>query len=49
MVRKTTMLSKFLRLIPCFVLDAVSDAIFAEFVRRGNIILEEDLNNNDRN
>ena len=44
------MMSKFLRLIPDFILDQIYDAIFAEFVRRGNIILEEDgWNNDDRN
>ena len=43
------MLSKLLRFVPDFILDPIYDAIFAEFVRRGNIIFEEDLNNNDRN
>lgn len=43
------MLNKLLSLVPDFILDAVSDAIKAEFVRRGNIIFEEDLNGNDRN
>lgn len=47
------MLSKLIRLIPDFILDPILDpiydAIFAEFVRRGNIILEEDLTNNDNN
>lgn len=43
------MLSKLVRLIPDFILDPIYDAIFAEFVRRGNIIFEEDLNPNDRN
>lgn len=43
-------MSKFLRLIPDFILDQIYDAIFAEFVRGGNIILEEDgWNNDDRN
>jgi hypothetical protein len=46
----TTMLSKLLKLIPGWVLDSIYDAIFAELVRRGDIILEEDgWNNNDRN
>jgi hypothetical protein len=49
MGRKTTMLNKFLRLIPDFILDPIYDAIFAEFVRRGNIILEDDLSSDDRN
>ena len=44
------MLSKLLRLVPDFILDPIYDAIFAEFVRRGNVILEEDgWNNDDRN
>ncbi|MEG4246549.1 hypothetical protein QUA46_25740 [Microcoleus sp. MON2_D6] len=44
------MLSKLLRFVPDFILDPIYDAIFAEFVRRGNIILEEDgWNNDDRN
>jgi len=44
------MLSKLLRLVQDFILDPIYDAIFAEFVRRGNIILEEDgWNNDDRN
>lgn len=43
------MLSKLIRLIPDFILDPIYDAIFAEFVRRGNIIFEEDLTNNNYN
>lgn len=43
------MLSKLIRLLPDFILDPIYDAIFAEFVRRGNIIFEENLNSNDRN
>ena len=44
------MLSKLLNLIPGWVLNSIYDAIFAELVRRGDIILEEDgWNNNDRN
>lgn len=43
------MLSKLLRFVPDFILDPIYDAIFAEFVRRGNIIFEEDLSNNDNN
>ena len=44
------MLSKLLQFVPDFLLDPIYDAIFAEFVRRGNIILEEDgWNNDDRN
>jgi hypothetical protein len=44
-----TMLSKLLRVIPGSMLDAIYDAIFAELVRRGDIILSDDLNNNDYN
>jgi len=44
-----TMLSKLLMLIPSSTLDAIYDAIFAELVRRGDIILEKDLTGNDRN
>lgn len=43
------MLSKLIRLIPDFILDPIYDAIFVELVRRGNIILSDDLNNNDYN
>lgn len=43
------MLSKLIRLIPNFILDPLYDAIFAEFVRRGNIIFEEELTGNNRN
>jgi hypothetical protein len=43
------MLSKLLRLLPGSMLDAIYDAIFAELVRRGDIILEKDLRGNDRN
>lgn len=44
------MLSKLLRLVLDFILDPIYDEIFAEFVRLGNIILEEDgWNNDDRN
>jgi hypothetical protein len=44
------MLSQLLRFIPNFILDPIYDAIFAEFVRRGNIIFEEELpSDNDRN
>ena len=43
------MLSKLLSLIPDFILDPIYDAIFAEFVRRGNIIFEEGLNSDDKN
>jgi len=43
------MLSKLLRVISDFILDPIYDAIFAEFVRRGNIILSDDLNNHDYN
>ena len=44
------MLSKVLRLIPDFILDPIYDAIFAEFVRRGNTILEEGgWNKDDQN
>ena len=43
------MLSKLLRVIPDFILDTIYDAIFTEFVRRGNIIFEEDLTNHDNN
>jgi hypothetical protein len=38
------------QVIPDFILDPIYDAIFAEFVRRGNIIFMEDTTNeNDRN
>jgi len=44
------MFIKFLRLIPDFILDPICDTIFAEFVRRGNIILEEGgWNKDDQN
>ncbi len=43
------MFSKLIRLLPDFILDPIYDAIFAEFVRRGNIIFEEDLTSNDNN
>ena len=43
------MLSKLIRLLPDCILDPIYDAIFAEFVRRGNIIFEEDLDSDDRN
>ena len=43
------MLSKLLRVIPNFILNPIYDAIFAEFVRRGDIIFEEDLTNHDNN
>ena len=41
------MLSNLLRSVPDFILNPIYDAIFAEFVRRGNIILEEGGGNND--
>ncbi|MEG3899798.1 MULTISPECIES: hypothetical protein [unclassified Microcoleus] len=41
------MLSKLIRLISNFMLDPIYDAIFAEFVRRGNIIFEEDLSDDE--
>lgn len=44
------MFSKLLRFVPDFIIDPIYDAIFAEFVRRGNIILEEyGWSENDRN
>ena len=43
------MLNKLIRLLPDCILDPIYDAIFAEFVRRGNINFEEDLSNNDNN
>jgi len=43
------MLRKFLKLLPTFVLDKLYDAIFAELVKRADIILSDDLNNNDYN
>lgn len=43
------MLSNLVRLLPDFILDPIYDAIFAEFVRRGNIIFDYDLTDNDRN
>lgn len=43
------MLSKLLSILPDFILDPIFDAIFAEFVRRGNIVLSDDLNNHDYN
>jgi hypothetical protein len=43
------MFSKLLSLVPDSILDAIYDAIFAELVRRGNIVFEEDWNSDDRN
>jgi len=43
------MLSKLIRFLPDFILDPIYDAIFAEFIRRGNIIFEEDVNSHDSN
>ncbi len=43
------MLNKLIRFVPDCILDPIYDAIFAEFVRRGNIIFEYDLTDNDRN
>jgi hypothetical protein len=43
------MLSKLLKLLPGSMLDTIYDAIFAELVRRGDIILSDDLNNNAYN
>ena len=43
------MLSKLIRFLPDFILDPIYDAIFAEFVRRGNITFDYDLTDNDRN
>lgn len=43
------MFSKLIRLLPDFILDPIYDAIFAEFVRRGGIVFEEDLTSNDQN
>ena len=43
------MFSKLLSLVPESILDAIYDTIFAELVRRGNIVFEEDWNSDDRN
>jgi len=43
------MLRKFLKLLSTSILDKLYDVTFAELVRRGDIILEKDLTNNDRN
>ena len=43
------MLRKFLKLLSTCILDKLYDVTFAELVRRGDIILEKDLINNDRN
>ncbi|MEG4989794.1 hypothetical protein QUB08_29235 [Microcoleus sp. BR0-C5] len=43
------MLNNLIRLLPDCILDPIYDAIFAEFVRRGNIIFEYELTDNDRN
>lgn len=42
------MLSKLICLLPDFFLDPIYDAIFAEFVRRGNIIFEKDLSDDEK-
>ncbi|MEG4009916.1 hypothetical protein QUA41_28685 [Microcoleus sp. Pol11C1] len=39
------MFSRLLQFVPDFILDPIYDAIFAEFVRRGNIIFDEDEDN----
>jgi hypothetical protein len=43
------MFSKLLSLVPDSIIDAIYNAIFAELVRRGNIVFEEDWNSDDRN
>jgi hypothetical protein len=44
------MFGKLMQVIPDFILDPIYNAIFTEFVRRGNIIFMEDTTNeNDRN
>jgi hypothetical protein len=43
------MLSKLIRILPDFILDPIYDAIFAEFIQRGNIIFEDELNSHDNN
>jgi hypothetical protein len=43
------MFSKLLSLVPDSILDAIYDTIFAELVRHGNIVFEEDWNSDDRN
>jgi hypothetical protein len=43
------MFTKLICFLPDFILDPIYDAIFAEFVRRGNIILPDELNNHDYN
>ncbi|WP_255515896.1 hypothetical protein [Tychonema sp. LEGE 06208] len=43
------MLSKLIRILPDYILNPIYDAIFAEFLRRGNIIFDYELTGNDRN
>jgi len=43
------MLNKLIQLLPDWLLNPIYDAIFAEFVRRGNIIFDYELTDNDRN
>ena len=43
------MLSKFIRLFPTRILDAVFDAIFAELVKRGDIVPSDEVNSYDYN
>ncbi len=43
------MLSKLIHLFPDFILDPIYDAIFAEFVKRGNIVFEDELTSHNNN
>lgn len=49
MNKKKKVLNKIVRILPDFILDPVYDAIFEEFVRRGNIVFEKDLKENNNN
>jgi hypothetical protein len=43
------MLSKLINLLPTCILDALFDAVFAELVKRGDIVLSDNVNNHDYN
>jgi hypothetical protein len=47
MNKKNKVLSKIVQILPDAILDPVYDAIFEEFVRRGNIVFEKDLKDNN--
>ena len=48
MTKKKKLIDKVVRILPDSILDPVYDAIFEEFVRRGNIIFDKkEENNND--